>query len=135
MGGYWGSWGTATYYRSVRPLLPVLARLWCWPPQKNGLSLLIVAILLMAPLSIDLLREKLRYENLLDIAATIEPPTEASLVQPKDFKYLGRSHELDHLNPIILGTAQYGIDQQVENMHYASIERCPVPRWTNSRCR
>nr|MBX2815351.1 molybdopterin-dependent oxidoreductase [Saprospiraceae bacterium] len=50
-------------------------------------------------------------------------------VQPVDaseYRYLGKSRQLDHLTEILDGSYQYGIDHKQENMLYASLERAPV---------
>ncbi len=124
--GTGGSWGTAGYYRSVRPvfatarqvLINAAAKYWEVSPEKckaeNGKVIYLPT------------KKSIAYEKLLGRASEMEIPESAPLISKNEYKYLGKSNDLDHLNEMLTGELKYGIDQYVEGMLYASIERCPV---------
>ncbi len=70
----------------------------------------------------------LDYGKLASIAATLPVPdkTKLTLKKSKDFKYIGKPVPIVDLDIMLNGEAEYGIDTQLPDMLYASIERCPV---------
>ena len=63
---------------------------------------------------------------MLELASQLEVPEEAPLISAGEFKFIGKPHPHAHLEQQLNGTLTYGVDQQVDGMLYASIERCPV---------
>ena len=124
--GTGGSWGTAGYYRSVRPvfatarqvLINAAAKYWEVSPEKcraeNGMVIYLP------------MKKSIAYEKLLDKTREMEIPESAPLIPKNEYKYLGKPNDLDQLNEMLTGQLKYGIDQYVEGMLYASVERCPV---------
>ena len=123
--GTGGSWGIAGYHRSARPLFATArqafvnaaARHWKVNPKdcfvqegqvvyRNG-------------------NQRAAYHELLDIVSKEDIPEKAKMIPSKQYKYLGKSRPMDHLEEQLNGKVKYGIDQYVEGMIYASIERCP----------
>lgn len=72
-----------------------------------------------------LTNDKLFYGDLVDDAMKVEVPTEVTLKDKKDFKYIGKSLKSVDLNDFTHGTAVYGIDARLPNMKFATIARCP----------
>jgi isoquinoline 1-oxidoreductase beta subunit len=69
---------------------------------------------------------RLTYGELAAKAATLPPPSEVSLKNPKDFKLLGtRVPGVDN-GKIVTGRALFGIDQRLPGMVYAAYVKCPV---------
>lgn len=68
----------------------------------------------------------LKYEELAEAASQLEVPKEPTLKNPKDFKMLGKSVKRPDIPLKITGKAEFGIDADVPDMVYSSIERCPV---------
>ncbi len=128
--GFWvgtgGSWGIAGYFRQVRPIfaaarqvfIHAAAKKWEIAPTscttKNGMVIHANG------------RKRIAYSTLLNIATTLETPAAAEPLPFSDYQYLGKSLPLELLNDQVTGKIQYGIDQYVEGMLHASIERCPV---------
>lgn len=73
-------------------------------------------------------KRTLSYGELSKAAASLTPPSPKDIkFKSKDqFKYIGKPLTIVDLPDITQGKANYGIDTQLENMVYASIERCPV---------
>lgn len=68
----------------------------------------------------------LTYGDLVEDAAKLELPKEPKLKESKDFKILGKSIHRPDVKLKTCGKAEFGIDVQVPNMLYATVERCPV---------
>lgn len=124
--GTGGSWGMAGYYRGGRPMFATARQLFVnaagkyWAVDARQISVKDGKFLHPAK------AESLTYVTLLESASQLEIPEEAPLIPSKEFKYIGKSYPHAHLEQQLNGTLSYGIDQQVEGMLYASIERCPV---------
>ncbi|MGA1675130.1 MAG: molybdopterin cofactor-binding domain-containing protein [Pseudomonadales bacterium] len=66
------------------------------------------------------------YEQFLATAARLEPGADAPLKAPSEFRYIGRAFpRLDGVAKAT-GTAVYGIDVELPDMHYAVVRRAPV---------
>ena len=70
--------------------------------------------------------KSLGYGDLVETASKLEAPKEPKLKDPKDFKILGKSIKRSDIPLKSSGKAVFGIDVDVPNMVYASVERCPV---------
>jgi len=71
---------------------------------------------------------KVRFGQVAQAAAKLEPPQEVKLKDPKDWNLLGRSaHRLD-VRDKVMGKPLFGIDVQLPGMVYAAIAQCPVFR-------
>ncbi len=66
------------------------------------------------------------YGELVEEASKLELPKEPKLKDPKDFKILGKPGKRPDVPLKTSGKAVFGIDVQVPDMLYASVERCPV---------
>lgn len=70
--------------------------------------------------------KKTSYAELAQDAATLNPPTEIKLKDPKDFKIIGtRVKNIDTKN-IVTGKPLFGIDTKREGMLYAMVARPPA---------
>jgi isoquinoline 1-oxidoreductase subunit beta len=66
------------------------------------------------------------YGKVASAAATIEPPANVPLKDPKDWKLIGKSvKRLDTLDKTT-GKMMYGIDVKLPGMMHAAIKQCPV---------
>jgi isoquinoline 1-oxidoreductase beta subunit len=71
-------------------------------------------------------KRTLGYGELTAKAATLSPPENVSLKDPKNFKLLGtRVPGVDN-RKIVSGAPLFGIDQQLPGMVYAAYVKCPV---------
>lgn len=70
--------------------------------------------------------QSLTYAELVEDAAKLDLPKEPKLKDPKDFKIIGKMSHRPDIPLKTCGKAQFGIDVQVPEMVYASVERCPV---------
>lgn len=66
------------------------------------------------------------YGELAEAASKVAVPQQPKLKDPKDFKILGKSTPRADIPLKVAGKAVFGIDVEVPDMMYASIERCPV---------
>ena len=66
------------------------------------------------------------YGELVEIAAKMEVPKNPTLKEAKDFKILGKSIKREDIPLKVSGKAVFGIDADLPNIVYASVERCPV---------
>ena len=74
----------------------------------------------------DASHRRLSYGELAAKAATLSPPSEVALKDPKDFKLLGtRVPGVDN-KKIVTGQALYGIDLRLPGMVYAAYVKSPV---------
>ncbi len=72
----------------------------------------------------------LRFGEVAEEAARVEPPKDVRLRDPKDWKLAGKpTKRLDVLDKV-LGRPIYGIDVRVPTMLYAALAQCPVFRGT-----
>jgi isoquinoline 1-oxidoreductase beta subunit len=70
--------------------------------------------------------QRIKYAELVCMAAALPIPKEVTLKSPKDFKLIGKSEKRSGLKDILTGKIKYGLDIKVEGMLYAVTERCPV---------
>ncbi|MFN3849644.1 MAG: molybdopterin cofactor-binding domain-containing protein [Spirosomataceae bacterium] len=70
--------------------------------------------------------KSISYSELVEIAAKMEVPKNPTLKEAKDFKILGKSINREDIPLKVSGKAVFGIDADLPNMVYASVERCPV---------
>lgn len=70
--------------------------------------------------------KSLGYGELVETASKLEVPKTPTLKDPKDFNILGKSVKRADIPLKVTGKAVFGIDVEVPNMVYASVERCPV---------
>lgn len=66
------------------------------------------------------------FGSLASIAATLEPPKEVPLKDPKDFKVIGKPTRRLDTPSKVNGTAQFGLDVQIPGMMTAVVARSPV---------
>ena len=66
------------------------------------------------------------FGELVETASKLDVPKNPTLKDPKDFKMLGKSVNRPDVPLKVSGKAVFGIDVEVPNMVYASVERCPV---------
>ena len=69
---------------------------------------------------------KLTYGDLVDKAATLQPPEKVALKDPKDFKLIGTSAKRLDTPAKVNSSAVYGIDAKVPGMKVATLAICPV---------
>lgn len=66
------------------------------------------------------------YSQFIETASTMTAPSEAPMKSPSDFKFIGReSPRVDSIAKAT-GTAVFGIDVDIPNMHHAVVVRSPV---------
>ncbi|MDI9878797.1 molybdopterin cofactor-binding domain-containing protein [Flectobacillus longus] len=70
--------------------------------------------------------KKLAYSALVETASKLEVPKEPKLKDSKDFKLIGKQTQRQDIPLKVKGQATFGMDVEVPNMVYASVERCPV---------
>ena len=70
--------------------------------------------------------KKLGYGELVEVAKTLDVPTDVTLKSPKDFKYIGKHLPSIDVKEFANGSAIFGLDKRVPNMKFAAIQRCPV---------
>ncbi len=72
--------------------------------------------------------KKIGYGALVNAAAKLPVPTKDALKfkQKSDWKFVGKERQIYDLNPIVTGTAQFGLDVYRDGMVYASVEHPPV---------
>jgi isoquinoline 1-oxidoreductase beta subunit len=66
------------------------------------------------------------FGSLADLAATLTPPKDVPLKDPKDFKLIGKPTRRLDTPSKVNGTAKFGIDVQIPGMMTAIILRAPV---------
>ena len=69
---------------------------------------------------------KTTYGRVASLAARLEPPKEAKLKDPKDWKIAGQPLRRVDIPDIVTGRMRYGIDAQLPGMAYAAVAQCPV---------
>ncbi|MDV7187191.1 molybdopterin cofactor-binding domain-containing protein [Lutibacter sp. TH_r2] len=72
--------------------------------------------------------KKIEFGDLVEIAKTLEVPSEENLTfkDPKDYKYIGKSLRSIDAEDYSNGKAIFGLDKRIPNMKFAAIARCPV---------
>ncbi|MGJ8690987.1 MAG: molybdopterin cofactor-binding domain-containing protein [Thalassotalea sp.] len=70
----------------------------------------------------------LSFGDLAELASKqpLPKPENLTFKSPADFNYIGKSVPIVDLKDIITGNTRFGIDVDIPNMLFASIERCPV---------
>lgn len=66
------------------------------------------------------------FGSLADVAATLTPPKDAPLKDPKDFKLIGKPTRRLDTPAKVNGSAQFGLDVQIPGMMTAVVARSPV---------
>ncbi|MBO0590182.1 xanthine dehydrogenase family protein molybdopterin-binding subunit [Cellulophaga sp. E16_2] len=70
--------------------------------------------------------DKIGFGDLVEIAKTLEVPTDVRLKDPKDFKFIGTYLPSKDVKNLSNGTAVFGLDARLEGMKFAAVKRCPV---------
>lgn len=70
--------------------------------------------------------KSLSYGELVETASKLEVPKNPTLKDAKDFNILGKSIKRQDVPLKVSGKAVFGIDAEIPNMVYASVEHCPV---------
>lgn len=70
--------------------------------------------------------KSLSYGELVETASKLEVPKNPTLKDAKDFNILGKSIKRQDIPLKVSGKAVFGIDAEIPNMVYASVEHCPV---------
>ncbi|SNR63414.1 isoquinoline 1-oxidoreductase, beta subunit [Lutibacter agarilyticus] len=70
--------------------------------------------------------KKISFGDLVEIAKTLEIPTEVTLKDPEKFKYIGKHLKSIDVEKYVNGSAIFGLDKRLPNMKFAAIARCPV---------
>lgn len=68
---------------------------------------------------------RIAYGELATDAATIDPPSDVQLKDPKDWRYLGKPMQRLDIVAKSTGTASYGIDIRMPDMVYATVRTNP----------
>ena len=66
------------------------------------------------------------YGNVAEAAAKLEPPTDVTLKDPKDWKIAGKPLKRLDTPDKLTGKAPYSIDVRLPGMLYAAVKACPV---------
>ncbi|MGI9303866.1 MAG: molybdopterin cofactor-binding domain-containing protein [Gammaproteobacteria bacterium] len=66
------------------------------------------------------------YGSLAQAAAKIEPPAEVELKMPAQWRYIGKAMPRLDTPAKVNGSAEFGIDVQIEGMLVATVGACPV---------
>ncbi|WP_420583389.1 molybdopterin cofactor-binding domain-containing protein [Reichenbachiella sp.] len=69
---------------------------------------------------------KLSFGELAEAASKLEAPEEVEFKKPADFKIVGQPIRNLITDKVVAGGANYGINVDLPDMVYASIEKCPV---------
>ena len=69
---------------------------------------------------------KISYADLASDAALINPPDDAPLKDPADFKIIGRATPRLDIPAKVTGEAQFGLDVRLPNMVYAAVRAVPA---------
>lgn len=70
--------------------------------------------------------KKIAFGDLVEIAQTIEVPTNIIYKDPKEYKYIGKNLKSIDAKNYANGSAVFGMDFRLPNMKFAAIARCPV---------
>ena len=70
--------------------------------------------------------KSLSYGELVETASKLEVPKNPTLKDAMDFNILGKSIKRQDIPLKVSGKAVFGIDAEIPNMVYASVEHCPV---------
>lgn len=130
--GFWagtgGSSGTFSVYRRHRAAFATVRQVLLKAAAKHFNAKMEDCVINNGVISYQ--GKQLSYGALVPLAKELELPSQEgiSLIEPKDFKWIGKERKLDHIDDIVQGKARYGIDVELPGMVHASIERCPYPR-------
>ena len=69
---------------------------------------------------------RLPYGQFAGMAAALEPKEEVPLKQKADFKYIGKETRRNDALAKVTGTAKFGLDVDLPDLHRAVLVRCPV---------
>ena len=69
---------------------------------------------------------KVKFGDVAEAAAKIEPPKDPKLKDPKDWTLIGKPIKRWDIPITVMGQQKYGIDVQLPNMLYANAIQCPV---------
>ena len=70
--------------------------------------------------------KKIGYGELVEVAKTLEVPTDVKLKSPEEFKYIGKTLPSIDVDNYANGSAVFGLDKRLPNMKFVAIKRCPV---------
>ncbi len=70
--------------------------------------------------------KKLGFGELVEVAKTLEVPTDVQLKDSKNYKYIGKSLKSIDVDDYVSGNAIFGLDKRLPNMKFAAVARCPV---------
>ena len=70
--------------------------------------------------------KKLGFGELVEVAKTLEVPTDVQLKDSKNYKYIGKSLKSIDVDDYVSGNAIFGLDKKLPNMKFAAVARCPV---------
>lgn len=70
--------------------------------------------------------KKIGYGDLVEVAKTLEVPTDVKLKSPEEFKYIGKTLPSIDVDNYANGSAVFGLDKRLPNMKFVAIKRCPV---------
>ena len=70
--------------------------------------------------------KKIAFGDLVEIAKTIQTPTNLVFKDPKEYKYIGKNLKSIDVEKYTNGSAVFGLDFKLPKMKYAAIARCPV---------
>lgn len=121
-----GSWGNAGFYRYGRPLFAQARQVLINAAAKKWSVSSMECFVDNGIIKHAKSDRKIAYHQLIELANELEIPKEVPIIEESNFKWIGKAAPLENLDKILNGSAQYGIDQYVEGMVYASLERCPV---------
>lgn len=99
-------------------LIAAAANQWSVPPSECHAA---KGVVTHAPSG-----RSLRFGQLADAAAKIEPPKEVTLKNPKDWELIGTPQKRFEIIDKVQGKPIYSIDVRVPNMLYAAIMHSPV---------
>ena len=74
--------------------------------------------------------ERVKYGELVGVAASLDVPTGVKPKDAADFRLIGTSVARLEGPDIVTGRLQYGIDMRLPGMRFAAVARCPVPGGT-----
>lgn len=70
--------------------------------------------------------KKIRYGDLVLLAAAQSVPTKPTLKKASEYRYIGKQNARLDISGKVNGQTAYGIDTEIKGMAYAVVSRCPV---------